>query len=381
MKYRPYGKKTNLMASVFGYGCMRMPQMKNEDGVLVPDQELANKMIRYAVDHGVNYFDSANGYMGGYCDSMLGEALTGGYRERVIIATKIHPSIVNSEADFFRILDAQLAKLKTDHIDVLLAHSLQEKTYEHALEVGMFDMMEKAKAMGKIRNLGFSFHDSQELFKKIVDRHDFVMCNVQMNLLDHDFQATVDGIEYAHEKGLAVCAMEPLRGGAFATAPEKVQQVYDAFPSKRSCVEWAFRDVYNMPGVSVVLSGINTMEQLMDNLRIFDEAEPNCMNEAELNLMSQVKATYDSLMAVPCTGCEYCLPCPSGVNIPGVFARWNNASMIGDWKRHKNGYQRMLKSNEGAPSCAECGACEAVCPQHIGIIGKLRDAHQVLSAE
>ncbi len=379
MKYRPYGTKTNLMASVFGYGCMRMPQKKNEAGNMVPDQELANKMIRYAIENGVNYFDSANSYLDGQCDSMLGEALSGGYRERVIIATKIHPPIVNSEEDFFRILDAQLAKLQTDHVDILLAHSMREKSYEHALRIGMFDMMEKAKAMGKIRYLGFSFHDSLSLFKKIVDRHDFAMCNVQMNLLDHNFQATVEGVEYAHEKGLAVCAMEPLRGGALASAPAQVQQLYDSFPTKRSCVEWSFRDVYNMPGISVVLSGINSMDQLVDNLRIFDEAEPNCMDESELKLMESVKKVYDSMTAVPCTGCAYCMPCPQGVNIPGVFSRWNGGAMLGEWERPKRIYKNMINNREAADQCVECGACEPLCPQSIPIIEKLKEANRALT--
>lgn len=378
MKYRPYGKKVDFEASVFGFGCMRMPQMKNDKGEMVPDQAFANTLIRHAVEHGVNYFDSANTYLGGLSDAMLGEALSGGYREKVMAVTKIQPRLITNEDDFFSILDIQLKKLQSDYIDVMLAHSLNEDSYAHALKVDMFGMMEKARAMGKIRHLGFSFHDNAELFKRIVDSHDWAMCNVQMNVLDHDYQATAEGVQYAHDKGLAVCAMEPLRGGALANPPASVQKLYDEFPHKRSAAEWCFRDVYDMAGISVVLSGINTMEQLEENLRIFDQAEIGCMDDAERALMSAVKAEYEALMAVPCTACEYCMPCPQGVNIPGVFELWNNGSMLGDFGAASFRYGHMKGRNEGADQCIECGLCEPECPQTIAIIQKLKEARSAL---
>ncbi len=379
MKYRPYGKKVDFNASVFGVGCMRLPQTKNEKGEMVPDQEFATKLIRHAIDNGVNYFDTAHVYLNERCDAVLGEALTGGYREKVMVASKIPPRYVKSEDDFNRILDIQLEKLQSDFMDVLLCHSLNKESYQQALDVGMFDMMEKAKANGKIKYLGFSFHDDYDLFKRIVDSHDWAMCNVQMNILDHDFQATTQGIQYAHDKGLAVCVMEPLRGGALASPPAAVEKMYDEFPTKRSAVEWCFRDVYNMPGVSVVLSGINAMEQLEENLQIFDKAEINVMDDAEINLMAKVKETYDSLMAVPCTGCAYCMPCPQGVNIPNAFKYWNSGSMVGDWDNVKKRYRRYMEQGHGADQCVECGACEQVCPQSIPIMEKLKQAHALLT--
>lgn len=379
MKYRPYGKKVDFQTSVFGVGVMRLPQKGNEKGEKVPDQAFANQLIRTAIDNGVNYFDSAHVYLNEQADATLGEALSGGYREKVMVATKIPPRYVKNADDFNKILDIQLQKLQSDYIDVMLCHSLNKEAYQQALDTGMIDMMEKAKSQGKIKHLGFSFHDDYELFRRIVDSHDWAMCNVQMNILDHDFQATTEGIQYANDKGMAVCVMEPLRGGSLATPPAAVEKLYDEFPVKRSPVEWCFRDVYNMPGVSVVLSGINTMEQLKENLRIFDKAGINVMDDAEKALMQKVRDVYQSLMAVPCTGCAYCMPCPQGVNIPNAFKYLNSGSMLGDWDSVKKRYQRHMEQGDGADQCIECGACEQVCPQSIPIIEKLKEAHARLT--
>ena len=378
MLYRPYGTQ-GYEVSAFGMGCMRLPKKPDENGNMVVDREEGIRMIRYAVEHGVTYFDSAHVYLEQECDAILGEALSGGYREKVKIVTKIPPLMVNSEQDFFDILDVQLKKLQTDCIDALLIHSLNREKFEHVKKVGMIQMMEKAKAQGKIAAIGMSFHDDFDTFKEIIDFYPWAMCNIQMNILDHDQQATLEGMRYAHNKGVAVCIMEPLRGGGLAVPPEPVQKLYDAFPTKRSGVEWAFRYMYNFPEVTTILSGVSSMEQLQDNLRIFENPVAGCMDEAEQQLIQQAREAYKSLIAVPCTGCRYCMPCPQGVDIPGIFAAYNDGTMYGSFEAPKGKYARMVNVKHcDASLCVECGACEAQCPQAIGIIEQLKQARAAL---
>ena len=318
MQYREYGK-LGYKVSAFGMGCMRLPSSVDEKGNKTIHREEAIKMIRYAVDHGVNYFDSALMYFDGDCDKLLGEALAGGYREKVKVVSKIPPGKVNSEEEFFRILDGMLEKLQTDHLDVLLAHNLGKESFAQLKKINMVSMMEKAKAQGKIKAIACSFHDDFETYKEVIDYYPWDMSQIQMNILDVDNQATIEGMKYAASKGMAIVIMEPLRGGGLANPPEPIQEIYRSYPDKRSPVEWALRFMYNFPEVSCILSGVSTMEQLQDNIRIFENAQPNSMSEDELKMIDTVRETYKKLIKVPCTGCSYCVPCPKGGNIPSVF--------------------------------------------------------------
>ncbi len=378
MQYREYGK-LGYKVSAFGMGCMRLPSSVDEKGNKTIHREEAIKMIRYAADHGVNYFDSALMYFDGDCDKLLGEALAGGYREKVKVVSKIPPGKVNSEEEFFQILDGMLEKLQTDHLDVLLAHNLGKESFAKLKEINMVSMMEKAKAQGKIKAIACSFHDDFETYKEVIDYYPWDMSQIQMNILDVNNQATIEGMKYAASKGMAIVIMEPLRGGGLANPPEPIQEIYRQYSDKRSPVEWALRFMYNFPEVSCILSGVSTMEQLQDNIRIFENAQPNSMSEDELKMIDTVRETYKKLIKVPCTGCSYCVPCPKGVNIPSVFELYNDGAMYGGYETIKERYQRRIDSGNSADHCVQCGACEKKCPQHIPIIETLKQAHQVMT--
>lgn len=379
MQYRDYGK-LGYKVSAFGMGCMRVPHDKDEHGNKVIRREEAIEMIRYAADHGVTYFDSALMYFGGDCDALLGEALAGGRREKVKVVSKIPPRMVKDEEDFNKTLDGMLEKLQTDHLDVLLAHDMNRTAWKLFQDKNMYSWMEKAKQAGKINAIAFSFHDDVELFKEMVDAYPWAMAQIQMNILDVDYQATVEGMKYAASKGLAIVIMEPLRGGGLANAPDAVQKIYDAYPEKRTPVEWALRFMYNFPEVSCILSGVSTMEQLKDNLRIFEDAQPDVLSQEDLNMIAEVRKTYQSLIKVPCTGCGYCIPCPKGVDIPRIFSLYNNGNMYNDFSTVvKDSYSHVLGDNASPLECIKCGACEKKCPQHIHIIDTLQQAHETIT--
>jgi len=236
-------------------------------------------------------------------------------------------------------------------------------------------------ASGKIKYPGFSFHDELPVFKEIIDSYDWKMCQIQLNILDQDYQAGVEGMRYAASKGIPVVIMEPLKGGRLAhNVPEDVQALWDQAETKRSPVEWAFRWLYNFPEITVILSGVSTMEQLKDNIEIFSKAAPNSMDEKELELVQKVKALYDSKIKVGCTGCNYCVPCPSGVEIPRIFSLYNDYSIYGGSEEFKEWYKNLMDEGKDASNCVECGQCESECPQHISIIERLKEAHEVLTA-
>lgn len=372
-------EKLDLETSVFGIGCMRLPlQAGQTDGALIDELE-AIRMIRTGIDGGVSYIDTAYPYHGGNSEMVVGKALQDGYRERVMLATKLPVWEVKTADDFDRLLNRQLEKLQTDHIDFYLLHALHQGTWGKVRDLGVLDFLDRAKADGRIRHAAFSFHDQLPLFQEIIDSYAWDMCQIQLNILDVDYQAGLPGLDYAAARGIAVVVMEPLRGGALAAhVPADIQAVWDEAPVQRSGVEWAFRWLANRPEVKVILSGVSTMEQLQDNLRIFANTKPGCLTVEDEARVDRVRALYQSKIQVDCTGCEYCLPCPSGVAIPAVFRAYNQAFMFEDAQAGKNSYAWLVKNHEDASRCVECGACEQVCPQHIPIIAKLKDAHAYL---
>ncbi|NLN42350.1 MAG: aldo/keto reductase [Clostridiales bacterium] len=383
MEYRKFGD-LGFDISIFGVGCMRLPLEVQPDGTTDPtkiDEQEAIKMIRYAIDNGVNYLDTAYPYHGGNSELLLAKALKDGYREKVKIATKLPVWLAETYEDFEKLLDEQLAKLEVDYIDFYLLHALSKDRWDKIKKLGVLDFLDKAVASGKIKYPGFSFHDELPVFKEIIDSYDWKMCQIQLNILDQDYQAGVEGMRYAGSKGIPVVIMEPLRGGRLAhNVPEDVKALWDQAEIKRSPVEWAFRWLYNFPEVTVILSGVSTMEQLKDNIEIFSKAAPNSMDEKELELVRQVKELYDSKIKVGCTGCNYCVPCPSGVEIPRVFSLYNDYSIFGGAEEFKKRYKELMDEGKDASNCVECGQCESECPQHISIIDKLKEAHQVLTS-
>lgn len=379
MLYRKMNK-TGDELSILGFGAMRLPRK----GMGI-DEERAIKQIRYAIDQGVNYLDTALLYGGS--EALVGKALADGYREKIKLATKLPHAQLKMREDMDKLLDVQLQKLRTDHIDYYLMHNLNIADWKKMKELGITDFIEKAKADGRIRHIGFSAHTGTAEFKEIVDDYAWEFCQIQYNILDENNQAGKDGLKYAAAKGLGIVIMEPLRGGSLARAPPKeIQAIWDEAEVRRTPVEWALRWLWDQPEVNVVLSGMNEEKHIEENLRIAGEALPNSLTEKELALIGRVKDTYRRRMKVGCTGCQYCLPCPAGVDIPGCFDSYNktymdNAMMAKVWYYLTVGGGFEGKGQKGfASQCKGCGKCVKVCTQQIDIPVKLGEAAKTLES-
>lgn len=372
MKMRKFGK-LNIYGSAFGLGCMRFPTIE-QNGKNVVDQELATSIIRTAIDGGVNYVDTAYVYSEGKNESVVGKALQDGYREKVMLATKLPVWDCKTKDDFYRLFNEQLTALSTDYIDFYLVHSLNKNAWAKVVDLGICDFLDDLKKQGKIKYAAFSFHDNYEAFEEILNSYDWDMCQIQFNLMDINNQAGLKGLKLAGSKNIPVVIMEGLLGGKLAKAPENVQKIYDSYPVKRSPAEWAFRWLCNFEEVATVLSGVTDLQQTKDNLRIFDSVEINSMSREELELIDKVREAYLSRTKVNCTGCRYCMPCPSGVDIPRIFEIWNDAFQYD--KNLKGNYQYKQLEDKGNDStkCVECGHCVEVCPQHIDIPEQLKKA-------
>lgn len=350
------------------------------------DEPRAIKQIRLAIDNGVNYVDSAPPYHGGESEKVLGKALRDGYREKVKVATKLSPFMLEQPEDMQKMLDLQLQKLQTNHIDYYLLHGLDEDTWAMMQDFGALTFLEKAKAEGKIINMGFSFHGTLSTFKEIVDANDWVMCQIQYNYLDEHLQAGTEGLRYAASRKLAVMVMEPLRGGALTgKVPVEVQRLYADSKLGWSPAEWGLLWVWNHPEVTLALSGMNDEAQVTENLKIANQALPNTLTTEELTVIKKVKAAYRRLMKVPCTGCSYCMPCPEGVNIPGNFSIYNDYWMFSDEQASKNLYGLVLEGGfsgerSDASLCKQCKKCVERCPQHIDIPSQLQEVSKTLGS-
>jgi predicted aldo/keto reductase-like oxidoreductase len=365
--------KTGDKLSILGFGCMRLPK---KGGKI--DVERATRQIRSAIDRGVNYIDTAVPYHNGESEPFLGQALAGGYREKVFLATKLPPWQVHSAEDMDRILDAQRERLRTDNIDYYLVHSLDGRSWEKMKRLGVTEFLDRAKADGRIINAGFSFHGDIAAFKEIVDAYPWEFCQIQYNILDEHNQAGTEGLEYAAERGLAVIIMEPLRGGRLTSRiPTPVKEIYDGAEVRRTAAEWALRWVWDHDEVTVVLSGMNDEAHIDENLATAGTALPHSLDSEEHALIDRVKETYRSLMKVDCTGCNYCMPCPHGVNIPACFSFYNNFHMFENKTETKVMYLGRLGGILGteayAGMCKACGKCEKTCPQHLPIRDLLSD--------
>jgi predicted aldo/keto reductase-like oxidoreductase len=378
MRYRNYGK-LGYQVSALGMGCMRLPRIVEGDTARV-DKEKAFELIRYAAEHGVNYFDTAYGYHHQTSEEILGEALAGGLREKVKIATKQPFGVMKTQADIRRNLENTLKKLRTGYIDVYLIHNIQANTWEEIKQRKIIEEYEQFKAEGLIRAIGFSYHGQFPAFKEVLSSYSWDMCQVMQNLIDVDKEVTAEAIPLAGDKGCALVIMEPLRGGGLAAPPPAVRAIYDEYPVKRSGVAWAFRHLLNYPQVSAILSGVSTLEQLKEDIAVFsqEDAAPLCLSDAERDIIARAKIAYESLASVRCTGCEYCLPCPQGVHIPGVFTKYNAGVMFGNFDQPRRSYSFQIKGSQDASRCAGCGGCEKKCPQHLEIIKELRTAHESL---
>ncbi|MGD8465024.1 MAG: aldo/keto reductase [Anaerolineae bacterium] len=380
MQYRTFGK-LDWQPSALGFGAMRLPTIDDDPAQI--DEPVATRMIRYAIDQGVNYVDTAYPYHQQAGEPCVGRALQDGYRERVKLATKLPVWLVEKAEDFDRYLNEQLERLQTEQIDFYLLHGLNGDRWPEVRDLGVLRWAEGAIADGRISHLGFSFHDEYEVFKEIVDASDlWLFCQIQYNFMDVDYQAGRKGLEYAADRGLAVVVMEPIRGGRLAkSVPPSVQAIWDSSPVQRTPADFALQWVWNQPQVSLVLSGMSEMQHVEENLVSAGRSGPGTLSAEELAVVERVRAEYEKLCPIPCTDCKYCLPCPSGVNIPRVFEIYNDLMMYGDENRAQMVYNMFMKEDERANLCIECGECLDKCPQMIEIPDWLAKTHEVLCQE
>jgi predicted aldo/keto reductase-like oxidoreductase len=342
------------------------------------DEEKSIEMIDYAIDHGINYFDSAYPYHGGKSETILGKAIQN-RRDQVILTTKSPIRNIDAPDDFERILDEQLGKMSISYLDFYLLHGLNRKSWTKAIEFGALKFLDDIRRDGRVKFVGFSFHDDVRIFKEIIDAYDWTICQIQYNYFDENYQAGKEGLQYANAKSIGVVIMEPLRGGRLTEKiPDEVQKIWDSAGQGWSPAEWGLRWVWNHPEVSTVLSGMSTMAQLRENIRIAEEARPDSLSAEELKTIGEVADTYRRLLKVDCTGCAYCVPCPSGVDIPSNFTLYNDFQMFKDPEKTQAFYNMMMPPEHRASACEACGECEEKCPQQIEIIENLKQVHKQL---
>ena len=357
MNYRKFGN-TGAEVSALGFGCMRLPI--NEDKTIMEEKAIA--MIRHAIDNGVNYVDTAYPYHQGTSEIVVGKALKDGYREKVYLADKMPMPKLECADDFEKILDEQLQKLDTDHIDFYLLHALNRERFEEKVKkFNLVEKLEKAKAEGKIRHIGFSFHDDLATFKEIIDFYDgWEFCQIQYNYINTHHQAGTEGLKYAASKGLGVVIMEPLLGGKLANLAPHVAA---AFPEGKSHVEYALDWLWDQEEVSLLLSGMTEPEQVAQNLEYASRSSVGMVKEEEREIYAKAKEIFDRASLVDCTKCEYCMPCPFGLNIPVIFAAYNKSASHG-MAPAKAEYEALEIK---ADACRACKKCEKVCPQNIKV--------------
>jgi len=383
MNYRKMGS-FDWEVSALGFGAMRLPMNQ----MMQVNEEEAIKMIRYAIDNEVNYVDTAYPYHNGESEVIVGKALKDGYREKVHLATKSPVWMVKKAEDFDKFLNEQIERLQTKP-DIYLFHGLNRNRLEKIKNLNLIEKMEEAKAKGLIKYIGFSFHDNFEVFKEIIDFYNWDCCQIQYNYLDIEYQAGTKGVQYADSKGIALIIMEPIRGGKLAI-PENVlnrkpeiKEVLNRSNVKRSMPDWALQFVWNHPEVSVVLSGMSSMQQVVENVESANNSGIKSLSKEELKTLSELREAYKKYTIVPCTSCGYCLPCPNGVAIPEILRFVNELYYWGDRGRMRIAffYNRMAKTEknfetrksqgeevEGAATlCIQCGECLEKCPQQIDI--------------
>lgn len=373
MKRRNFGK-LDWKVSALGFGAMRLPIVDNDASKI--NEPEAIRMIRYAFDNGVNYIDTAYVYHRGTSEVLVGKALQDGYRKKVKLATKMPTWLVKSQEDMDKYLEEQLTRLNTEYVDFYLLHGLDAERWSKLTDLKVLDWLEKKKEEGKIKHLGFSFHDEYASFKKIIDSYDrWTLCQIHYNYVDSHYQAGMRGLKYAASKGLAVVIMEPIAGGRLAIKPpQEIQAIWDKAEKRRTPAEWALQWLWNQPQVSVVLSGMSTMEQVIQNVRSANRSGPSSLAEKDLRLINLVARKYKQYGYVGCTGCKYCQPCPEGVNIPKIISLYNEYFMKDRNDEIKKKYWEHITPESQAKRCARCGKCEELCPQKLPVRDVLNKA-------
>lgn len=363
MQYRTFDK-TGQKISLLGMGTMRLPV--TEDGQV--DREAAISMIRHSIDEGINYVDTAYMYHDGESEKIVGQALKDGYREKVLLADKMPVWLAKDEEAMRSIFDEQFARLEVDVIDMYLIHNVTVPVWKRAQKFHLMDFLEEKRAEGKIRHIGFSFHDQLSLFKEVIDSYPWDFCQIQLNYMDKEFQAGEEGLHYAAEKGIPVIIMEPLKGGKLTdTLPPSVKALWKQAEIQRTPAEWALRWVANHSEILTILSGMSAPEQLEENLRILSQAKPNSLTEKELSIIDQVSSEYNRLIQYSCTSCKYCMPCPKKIDIPTAIRFYNEWFLYEGNPKIKADYPNWLVKDRQPGDCIACKACEDHCPQHLPI--------------
>ena len=353
--------KLGIETSLLGFGCMRFPTLDN--GKI--DEVEATEMLDRAIKSGVNYIDTAYPYHNGESETFLGKALQGYSRDSYYLATKLPTWLVHKKEDVERLFEEQLNKLKTDYIDFYLLHAIGKERWNKMVELGVVECCEKLKAEGRIKYLGFSFHDDYEAFEEIINAREWDFCQIQLNYMDTEEQAGIKGYQLATQKKVPLVIMEPIKGGSLAKFATDIEQKYKALDPESSVASYALRWVGSLKGVKVILSGMSTMEQVDDNLKTFQDFRP--LSVEEENTVKEVVTLLNSRVQNGCTGCRYCMPCPAGVDIPGNFRAWNTYHMYQNYNVVKWEWEMGLGEKHQAKNCIKCGKCEAECPQKLNI--------------
>jgi len=374
LQYRQFGS-TDWKVSALGFGCMRFPLNSDEQDDV--NEEKAVKMVRYAIDKGVNFVDTAYPYHKGESEVVLGKALKDGYRRKVKLCTKSPTFFIESADDFDRYLHEQLKRLQDNYIDYYLIHGINQNNWDDVVrKYNLLEKAEKARQEGLIGHIGFSFHDNYPFFKEVIDAYPWEMCLLQYNYLDVQTQAGIQGVKYAASRNVPVAIMEPLKGGKLAAPPEPMRKMLEEAAPGRPPYDWALQWLWDQPEVSVVLSGMSTMEQVKANLASADKSGINTLSENEKNLLEEdVHRKLNELFLVTCTGCHYCMPCPEQVNIPLFLEIFNDGYAYNDLEKKRSTYERFGKK---AQNCTACRECEDKCPQGIEISKWMARTHRVL---
>ena len=354
-------EKLGIETSLLGFGCMRFPVTK--EGKI--DEAEAEKMIDKAIAAGVNYIDTAYPYHNGESEPFVGKVLQKYPRESFYLATKLPVWLVETKEDIERIFAEQLERLQTDYIDFYLLHAMDADRIRKMREVGYLEVLEKLRSEGKIKYIGFSFHDSYEVFEDILNERDWDFCQIQLNYMDAEEQAGLKGYAMAAERGIPVVIMEPIKGGSLASFAEDITGMFRDMDKDASVASFALRWVGSLPGVKVILSGMSSMEQVDDNLKTFTGFK--VLSENEKNTIDKVVEVLNSRVQNGCTGCRYCMPCPAGVDIPGCFSAWNTYHMYQNYNVVSWKWETDMGDKKQAKNCVKCGKCEAACPQKISI--------------
>jgi predicted aldo/keto reductase-like oxidoreductase len=378
MIYRPFGN-TGVKLSQLGFGAMRFPLVDEYDPKTINESEAAD-MIRYAIDNGINYVDTAYPYHREMSEKFVGKTLKGEYRDKVYLATKMPVWLVKSKEDSQKHFDEQRQRLQTDIIDMYLLHALNKNFWKTVQDCDVLNFLDRMLAEGKIQYAGFSFHDELPLFKEIVDAYPWTFCLIHLNYVDDDYQAGLEGLEYAYKKGLAIIIMEPLRGGKLANnVPDEVLEIVNHAGRRQTPAEFALRWILNRPEVSCVLSGMSSLEQVKENIRFAAAEHVNTLKDNEFPLYSRAKEFYRAKTKVNCTQCGYCTPCPQKIPISFVFELYNDACMYNAFEDSRWMYKVFIKPEQRADQCTQCKECEEKCPQKIPIAEVLDDCHRLLS--